>query len=271
MFKQRLITALVLIPAVFGLLFFASPLILFVVTLLFLVVLGLEWQRLVPFPRDDRYARRYRNLWLGILLGLIWPAGRWLRLGLELDLLLWAGILLAVLFYPRSQKVWGYPLVVAVSGWVLLPVFACCMMALYLMPQGKALIVYVLVLVWSTDIGAYLAGKMYGQHKLMVQVSPGKTIEGSLGGIVLAMIAACLGAVYLAPDNIFQWLLVSFVTVLMAMLGDLSISMLKRRCQLKDTGAIFPGHGGALDRLDSLIAALPVFFVLYAMHPLLGS
>ena len=145
------------------------------------------------------------------------------------------------------------------------------MMALYLMPQGKVLIVYVLLLVWSTDIGAYFAGKLYGKHKLIASVSPGKTIEGSLGGLVLAMLVSWLGYAYLAPDKMPEWFLMSFVTVLMAMLGDLSISMLKRRCAVKDTGAIFPGHGGALDRLDSLIAALPVFFVLYAMNPFLGS
>lgn len=271
MFKQRLITALILIPMVFGLLFFASPAVLFGVVVLFLVLLGLEWQRLIPLVGGSAKARLYQSLWLLSLVGLLWPAGHWFQAGIELDLLLWAGILFAVLFYPRSQRVWGYSWVVAISGWVLLTVFSCCMIGLYLMPHGKALIVYVLLLVWSTDIGAYFAGKSYGRHKLIANVSPGKTIEGALGGFVLAMLTAFLAAAYLAPDSYGQWFFISTITVLMAMLGDLSISMLKRRCQVKDTGTIFPGHGGALDRLDSLIAALPVFFALYAVRPLLGS
>ena len=271
MLKQRLITAFILIPVVFGLLFFAKPMVLFSIVILFLVLLGLEWQRLIPLTEAVKYVRWYQALWIIVLLCLLWPVGHWFNVGIELDLLLWVGILFAVLGYPASQRFWGYTWVVAIAGWLLLTVFACCMIGLYLMPHGKALLVYVLVLVWATDIGAYFAGKRYGKRKLIEKVSPGKTVEGSCGGVVLAMIVAWLASAYLAPSSMLWWYVISISSVLMAMLGDLSISMLKRRCQVKDTGTIFPGHGGALDRLDSLIAALPVFFILYAIHPVLGS
>lgn len=115
-------------------------------------------------------------------------------------------------------------------------------------------------LIWASDIGAYLAGKQWGKHKLIPKVSPGKSWEGVTGGVILAMIVATLGYYYFIPYSIYIWFGLALSTVVISIFGDLFISILKRRCQLKDTGNIIPGHGGILDRLDSLIAALPWFY-----------
>ena len=128
------------------------------------------------------------------------------------------------------------------------------------MPDGHAWVLYLLTLVWAADIGAYFAGKYWGRHKLIPRVSPGKTVEGAVGGFVLSMLVTLAGFAYFHPQSIGIWFLIAALTTLISMLGDLFISMLKRRSQLKDTGHILPGHGGVLDRLDSLIAAAPMIY-----------
>ena len=91
-------------------------------------------------------------------------------------------------------------------------------------------------------------------------MSPGKTVEGALGGFLLTMLVATIAYFYFNPPAMVNWYAIAVGTTLISMLGDLFISMLKRRCKLKDTGHVFPGHGGVLDRLDSLIAAAPFFY-----------
>ena len=95
---------------------------------------------------------------------------------------------------------------------------------------------------------------------MIPHVSPGKTIEGATGGFAMAMLVSLVGYVYFKPAHALIWFVVAVCTILISMLGDLFISMLKRRCHLKDTGQLIPGHGGVLDRLDSLLAATPLFY-----------
>ncbi|MGO1794033.1 MAG: phosphatidate cytidylyltransferase, partial [Oceanisphaera sp.] len=113
------------------------------------------------------------------------------------------------------------------------------------------------------DTGAYFAGKAFGKRKLCPNVSPGKTLEGMLGGVVAATVLAVIvtQSVNLAPGHSQVLLIASVVAVLASVLGDLTESMFKREAGLKDSGNILPGHGGIMDRIDSLTAALPVFVV----------
>ena len=124
--------------------------------------------------------------------------------------------------------------------------------------DGVVWVVFVLFLVWATDIGAFAAGKLFGKIKLIPRVSPRKTWEGVIGGIVLAAIVAIAGAMYFQQDPL------SFVSLCVAVsaisvVGDLIVSVFKRHHGLKDSGRIFPGHGGMLDRIDSICSAAPVF------------
>lgn len=263
MFKQRLITTLVLVPLVLCALYLASPWVLAGVVGVCLLALGYEWAFLIPVKQHAAIA-----VFLLITLLFVWPYHQALASGLWLDLMVWGLVLISVLGFPASQKVWGRPWVVCAAAWVILPVFANSLVSIYQLPQGQNLLVYLLCLVWATDIGAYLVGKKWGHTRLIPNVSPGKTVEGASGGILLAMLVSGIGYFFLQPPCGMRWFLISFVTILMAMLGDLSISMLKRRCCLKDTGSLIPGHGGVLDRLDSLIAALPLFLVLQWACPL---
>ncbi|SJM89688.1 phosphatidate cytidylyltransferase [Crenothrix polyspora] len=121
---------------------------------------------------------------------------------------------------------------------------------------------YFLVLIWSADIAAYFVGKKYGISKLAPEISPGKTIAGMYGALGAAVVCAVgFGLIFdFYFVFILDFVLLSAVTVLISIYGDLFFSAVKRIRGVKDTGAILPGHGGILDRLDSLIAAVPLFY-----------
>ena len=112
--------------------------------------------------------------------------------------------------------------------------------------------------VWAADIGAYVTGRLIGRVKLAPQVSPGKTWEGVGGGVLLALAVAWVASAWLdlAP---LPLLAVAVPTALVSVIGDLTVSMLKRNIGLKDTGRLLPGHGGVMDRIDGLIAAVPAY------------
>lgn len=126
---------------------------------------------------------------------------------------------------------------------------------------GPTYLLYILICIWATDIGAYFVGKTFGKHKLAETISPKKTIEGLIGGIILALIVAIFGAFMLKIHGIKWLLLLTLVLIscLWSVIGDLFESMIKRLANVKDSGNLLPGHGGVFDRIDSLIAAIPIF------------
>ena len=125
---------------------------------------------------------------------------------------------------------------------------------------------YGLALIWVADIGAYFSGKKYGKNKLAENISPGKTIEGLIGALVLTSLYTLLAGYYFDLDTTqtISLLLISLLLTIISVVGDLYESTLKREVGLKDSGNILPGHGGILDRIDSVLAAMPVFSV--SMH-----
>ncbi len=260
MFKQRLLTTLVLLPLVLVIIYYAPAWMLAGILLLLVAISSWEWTQLIPFQRLE-----YKLIYVLIMQVVIWIVGATLGVWLAVGLVCWLLVLFAVLTYPNSQSWWGYPIVVGGLGLLLLPIFANVFIGLYQSRHGQDLIVYVLSLVWAADIGAYLAGKQWGRNKLIPKVSPGKTLEGSAGGVTLSLFVAVIGYFVFRPDSIVLWLLTALLTALISILGDLLISLLKRRSNLKDSGHILPGHGGMLDRLDSSFAALPLFYMMLSL------
>ncbi len=255
MFMQRLITSIILIPLVLLILFYGPTWLLMSIIVLVLLAAGRECWQLIPL---NTLIVQLGFLVL-LLLGL-WVCGQFFSYWLTIGLVFWLGVFIAILCFPKSQAYWGHAPIVALACLVLLPLFLQSLMHLYFVPQGKGLILYLLCLVWAADIGAYLAGKRWGAHKLIPQVSPGKSWEGALGGLILVLIVAGVGLIYFHPVSMGSWFFLAVVIAIISIFGDLFISILKRRCNLKDTGNLIPGHGGILDRLDSLIAALPFFY-----------
>ncbi|MEM9078790.1 MAG: phosphatidate cytidylyltransferase, partial [Bacteroidota bacterium] len=126
---------------------------------------------------------------------------------------------------------------------------------------AKFLIMGIFILIWVNDTFAYLVGKSLGRTKLFPSVSPKKTVEGSLGGLIFACVAAYIMAGYETSLTLFQWILLTIILVIAGNLGDLLESKFKRMAKVKDSGAILPGHGGIWDRLDSLIFAAPFAYL----------
>lgn len=255
MFRQRLLTSLVLVPLVIWAIYYANMTVLTAIVLALVAIGGWEWTSLIPIDHSVN-----KSLFILALLACTLVSAHGFYAWLMLGLVLWAGILIAVLTFPASQAVWGRRWLVGGLCLSLLPLFANSLAGIYQQTQGKPYIVYLLCLVWASDVGGYMVGKSVGHRKLIPSVSPGKTLEGALGGVFLTLVVAVVGYLYFKPKTILIWFLLAIGINFISMLGDLSISMLKRRSKLKDTGHIIPGHGGILDRLDSLIAAAPVFY-----------
>lgn len=255
MFMQRLITSLILVPLVLLILFYANPWVLGGILLFVTLLAGKEWWLLIPINQ-----LALKVAFLVVLVLAVWACGYLFSYWQTIGLITWVFVCIAIITFPRSQIYWGFPLIVATVCLLLFPLFIQSLVHVYYLPQGKTLLVYLLLLIWSADIGAYLTGKAWGKHKLIPQVSPGKSWEGVTGGFILAMLVAGAAYAYFMPYSMVIWFGLAVVTVIISIFGDLFVSILKRRCHLKDTGAIIPGHGGILDRLDSLIAALPVFY-----------
>ncbi len=182
----------------------------------------------------------------------------------------WALSLLLVLTYPKSAKLWqNNPMLKSMFGQLtLVPCFVALIALKSISSQlspyyGASLVFLVMLVVWAADSGAYFVGKAIGKTKLMPAVSPAKTLEGLMGGLATTLVVAA-GVMYVSPEQ--ELGLVITVTIFVALisaLGDLSESMFKRAACIKDSGTILPGHGGVLDRIDSLTAALPVFTLIY--------
>lgn len=261
MFWQRFISTLILVPLILGLIFYGNPWALGAFVLLVFLAVSSECLALIPLQNLSMKIGFFL-----LMLFCLWACHNSFSYWLVLGFMLWAGIIFAILTFPASQNYWGYPFVVACIFLVLIPLMFQSMIHLYSFPNGKKLLVYLFFLIWSSDIGAYLSGKLLGTHKLIPKVSPGKSWEGLLGGVSLSMLVTWAGFSYFHPGATLRWFILALCTVISALFGDLFISILKRRCHLKDTGAVIPGHGGVLDRLDSLIPALPLFYFALAVH-----
>lgn len=195
----------------------------------------------------------------------------------------WLISLSLVLRYPTSAKAWtDNTLLKVLFGLLILVPFFWAMMALrsynfaHDETAGAWLVMLVMFLVWGADSGAYFSGKKFGKNKLAPKVSPGKTREGFFGGIIVSMLIALIAAVVMevSPSGeldsakvvvtkVAVILFACFIATLVSTLGDLNESMFKREAGVKDSGNLLPGHGGILDRIDSLTAALPVFATIY--------
>ncbi len=266
----RIITALVLAPAVILLTLYLPTHWLSVVFLV-VALLGLyEWNRLTI---------RTTALFSCVALGLV-AATWWL---VNQPLLLFAITVLATLFWmyqiyrlqrfaysktatsdTRFGTIWAFFL----GAFCLLGVWSALML-LHQQPQYGALAtVALLVMVWSADCFAYFSGKAFGKHKLAPELSPNKTIEGVVGGLLGVCLIAVLSGwlvLNLSFPRLSVWIIAGLSIAIFSVVGDLYESRLKRLAGVKDSGHLLPGHGGILDRIDGVIAATPVFVTLLLM------
>lgn len=258
MLKQRVITAILLVVSVALLLFYGNDVAWALAVILLSFIGAWEW-----FGFYEQRKFPWRILY-STLTSIMTLAGLWFHSDHMLFLLtiIIALMMLVSVFYyqvTKAQKSLLSGSFILVSGAVVLPVFGVSVFS-FLQALSVEKLFASLLIIWSVDTGAYFAGRAFGSRKLAVYVSPGKTWEGVLGGALLALIVAYICLHFIATDSI---LLLSFIFMLIALFsifGDLFESLLKRQMGLKDSGGILPGHGGLLDRIDSLLIAIPMFY-----------
>lgn len=263
MLRLRVITALLMAPiALFVVMWLPHDLTALVLALL--VVAGAwEWSAFPGFA-----ARHMRYLYVLLIaagLAVLWWAGvvpRQLAAGIaaRVDWILlaacawWLFALAWIALIPTRVNRWA----ATVAGvFVLIPAWLALVRLHSLTPQ---LVLFLILLVVAADVGAYFGGRQFGKHKLAPRVSPGKTWEGVAGGLVAAGVMAAVG-VYWFDARPAAFAALCGIVVVASIVGDLTESMFKRHAGVKDSGSLLPGHGGVLDRVDSITAAAPIFLI----------
>jgi phosphatidate cytidylyltransferase len=193
-----------------------------------------------------------------------------LNLSLWIAVVWWIFAMLLVIFYPISSHFWHHSSCFKISfGALTILFFFIGMLALRWHNYdtehriGSWLILFTMFQVWSIDSGSYLCGKVFGKRKLSPKISPNKTWEGVVGGFIFSFLPIVVFNYYL-PHSLStrESILCALIMTLVSVIGDLSESMFKRVAGVKDSGNIIPGHGGILDRIDSLMAAIPISAIL---------
>lgn len=267
MFKQRLITGLIFAPLFLSFIIFSSLNVFAIGVGLLIIMMGWEWIKLIPL-----HTKIHKTMFLSIVV-LLYLQRMFLPCWqlVPLSLILWVYFLCMILTYPKTVRLWSSPLLVALLGLFVLADFAWVIIRLKETNGGLLWLLYLLFVVWASDVGAYLAGRQWGHHKFIPNVSPNKSFEGLIGGYLLAGLVA-LSAYFVLPGiySVLSFIILTILLISASVFGDLLISLLKRRLSLKDTGRLLPGHGGLLDRFDSLLAASFVLALYLIMVPILG-
>jgi len=272
MLKLRILSSLLLVPVVVWALF-GWPLPWFAAFIgLFILSGAWEWSGLAGV--QNIWAKAGFVLVVTIISLLIFLRPVWIEPVLAVALVFWVVVLVEQLrrtplaggiLATRARRI-ACGLVVLVTTWVAI-------VALRQQPRGEWLSLFLYLLVWGADSGAYFAGSRFGKHKLAPTVSPGKTWEGVAGGlawVVVLVIAAAIARSW-PPLIVAGWLVIALASAMVSVLGDLFESRTKRVAGVKDSGSLIPGHGGVMDRIDAMTAAAPVFVLAWITWRQLGG
>lgn len=242
---------------------------LYLITIVLLIAFGLyEFFSLIEKKGIPMYK------YFGVLLGIVIPLSIYCRFeltrGWELLFIALALVILFILQFARrdsTNAVVG--IATTMFGIIYIAWFFSFMIKIKLLPNGTALIGCLLLVTKGADIGACLIGMKRGRHPLMPRISPKKTIEGCAGGVLFGVFGALASKLFLPASAFFSWPNMVFLGLglsLLGMLGDLSESLIKRDCETKDSSALFPGMGGVLDVIDSLLFTAPAFYFYMNYH-----
>ncbi len=248
--KQRIITAVIALLALMLVLFLVPQQIAMLVIVA--VMLGGAWEWSAFFGLSGNGGRVLYVIVISALLAAVMFLAVDAALIFKVSLVWWVIALIWAFFFPTP--------IPAVVSWlagllVLVPLYLA-LVTLYI--AGPMTLLFVLLIVWVADSGAFFAGRTMGRVKLAPRISPGKTWEGVIGGLLAVVLLTLLRSLWVDTD------LAVFVPFCLAIacisiVGDLTVSMFKRTAGLKDSGSLFPGHGGVLDRIDSVAAAAPLY------------
>lgn len=255
MLRQRVITALLLAPFALLVILWVPHTVTMAVFALLVLAGAWEWAAFPGFTGPQ--ARAGYVVAVGSIVAALWLTGAGdsrLDVVLTTSVVWWLVALLWIMFLPTHVN----RVAAAAAGLLVLAPAWLALVRLHSM--APALVLFLLLLVVAADVGAYFAGRKFGRHKLAPRVSPGKTWEGVIGGLVAAALMAVVGVLWFHVSA-RPFLVVCGITVLGSIVGDLTESLFKRHAGLKDSGTLLPGHGGVLDRVDSVTAAAPIFVI----------
>lgn len=264
MLWQRVLTAVVLLVPALAAIFLLPPAGLAVVLLLVAAQAAWEWGGLAQLGgRTGRLG--YCALVVAVsslaVIGLLrYPHWGSTPALLHLALLWWLLAFLWIVRQGRHALVPSPALRLAI-GVLVIPAAILGLLVVRSAAWGAAGLLGLFLIVWAADVGAYFAGRAFGRHKLAPAVSPGKTWEGFAGGLAASVLVAAAAAAWLlhpAPQPWATWLVLAAAVAAISVVGDLTESLLKRLAGVKDSGTLLPGHGGVLDRIDSVLAAAPL-------------
>ena len=262
MLKYRLITAAILIPLVL-LAIFKLPEIGFVIFMGIIVMLGAwEWTRIAGI---DKGILKFLFLSVLLLLEVLFALNlavldEFIHFSLYVAIIWWIMAIVVLWLYSSGKDILcGQVFLKAVIGIVILfPSYVALVDIRITETLGSQYILFLLLLIWFADSAAYFSGRQWGQHKLLPKVSPGKTWEGVAGALLATLFLGFAGAQYFELP-VWNFVLLSVVVTSVSIVGDLTESLFKRQAKIKDSGTLLPGHGGILDRVDSLTSATPFY------------
>lgn len=266
--RQRIITAAIVIAALLPAFLFLPKAFGFILITLFVFGAAWEWGAFLGIP--GRAVRLAYMAFVSLLMGAAWLLlPQWLSpvLVAAVSMVWWALALACIVRFPVT---FGRAVTLLCGVMVLLPAWVSMVALLDTPVQGRSFLLLVLAIVWAADVGAFFVGRRFGRVKLAPRVSPGKTWEGVIGGLACAGAAAAAGAAVLGHSPAAA-IPLGISVAAVSIVGDLTVSMFKRNAGVKDSGNLFPGHGGVLDRVDSLTAAAPLFLLLAGWIGWLGS
>ena len=269
--KERIIVAAIFVPVLFVVLFFLPPYALAAVVAIICAISAYELLCAIAGKANKRI-RVY-----AVVSAALIPAGVYFGHGAMVFkavflLLMCIMFIEAVAVFKTDRQITVAQILVTLFGGALIPYFLSSLIGLKLMPEGRLFVLLPVICAFVTDGGAYFAGYFFGSRRAFPTVSPKKTVEGCIGGIAVGTAAMVIYGIVLSRMTLYDirfWALIIYGVVGGAAteLGDLAFSLIKREYDIKDYGTLLPGHGGILDRFDSMVFAAPAIFLLVSIIP----
>ncbi len=259
---KRVISGAIAIPIVLGVVLYGSPLLFFCFATAIVLVACYEYFSMISNMGVEGFPIEGGVLSFLLLLGFYLGAKFFMIFGVLLP------VVLFTTWFFREKNI---TMALDPIAYTLLGIFYTAGLGGYFLlirglEGGNHIIIFLLLLIWAGDVAAYYGGRNFGKHKLLPLVSPNKTMEGAIANILGTLLAAGLASItFFEEFSLTHCLIVAFICGIIGQFGDLSESLIKRNCQVKDSGSLIPGHGGFLDRIDSLLFAGPAFYCYYQL------
>ena len=269
--KNRVIIAAIFVPLLFIVIFFLPPYVFAAVIAIICAVSAYELQHAIGGKRNDRVS--IYSVFSAVLI----PVGAYF----ELTEIVFTAVFLvlmslmfveAIIAFGSIRKISLAQLLTTLFGGALIPLMLSSLVSMKNMQEGRLFVLLPVISAFITDGGAYFTGVLIGKHKAFPKISPKKTVEGFIGGLVIgtvSMVAYGVILVFTTFHIVVFWALILYgiIGAVLTMLGDLAFSLIKREFDIKDYGKILPGHGGMLDRFDSMVFAAPAMYLLTILIP----